>query len=198
MLPDCCNTSQTQATCSWVKPKDWKGMSDEGTGAGQPSTAEDRDDEWPLMPASEVSGMWDDSLMCPIIMSQKEVVVRARNWGRVREKRGERRGKSSAHHVLQTATADERTLSTDVRSAGTPVSQRSARRAEISDRCKDHVVTDRRDQNISADQVLRQFEGESQAQRLCNRSRPAMIGSACECVAARKGETGATGQLRDP
>ena len=178
MLPDCCNTSQTQATCSCVKPKDWKGMRDEATGAGQASMAEDRDDEWPLMPARDVRGMWDDSLMCPIIMSQKEVVriegIAMRGWGRVREKRGAaRRGKSSAHHVFQTAT-DDRCF------APTFLPSRRAAQAEISDRREDHVVTDRRDQNLAADQVLRQFERESQAQRLCNRSRAAMIGSACE------------------
>lgn len=75
MFPACCRTSQTQATWSWVNPKDWKGMSVFPFPPVElepcPSVKGDNPDRldiawWPDIPWFGITP--DPSDMCPMIM----------------------------------------------------------------------------------------------------------------------------------
>ena len=84
MLPDCWRTSHTQATCSWVNPKDWKGMRAGIGGQGRDVDGKDvmegkwawlgevvKDPRWWFVEEDEVmADIWVESVMCPTNMIQ--------------------------------------------------------------------------------------------------------------------------------
>lgn len=85
MLPDCCKTSQTQATCSWVNPNDWKGMRAVGGQVNEDAREDEAiraEDMWcpeegPCSPRwwlERDEGIWEDSVICPMIILRRVVI----------------------------------------------------------------------------------------------------------------------------